>query len=114
MTRVRVGTDIVSIKKFERSLQRSRWKFERDVFVEGEITDTATAEHLAGIFAAKEAVAKALGLPAGSWQKIHIQYAESGRPRIALAPRLKVTYTSCDLSISHDGDYAIAVAMFLI
>ncbi len=109
---VKIGTDIVSIKRFqslisEKSLER--------LFLPSELHDRKP-EHLAGIFAAKESVMKALGIPAGTWQKIEIIYEKNGRPKLNLALGLIAgkSISSSDLSISHDGEYAIASAVFLI
>ena len=110
---IKIGTDIVHIEKFREVLDRNRWKFERDVFLEEERSDDSSVEHLAGIFAAKEAAIKALGLSPGRWKSIKIQKIASGKPTVAVigdAPQIK----SCDISISHAGEYAIAVAVFVV
>jgi holo-[acyl-carrier protein] synthase len=79
------------------------------------------ARHLAGIFAAKEAVLKAIGtgLSQGiSWQEIQIL------SQIGHAPQVKLSGTAAEVaeklgvqnvlvSMSHDADYAIAHAVAL-
>jgi phosphopantetheine--protein transferase-like protein len=73
----------------------------------------ASLERLAGIFAAKEAVLKALELKAGSWKKIEVRKTKEGRPEVRLIG-LDKNIKSQDISISHDGQYAVAVAIFLV
>ena len=82
------------------------------LFNPDEIGDGSIA-HLAGVFAAKEAVVKALGVSAGSWRSIHLTYLANGRPQAELLVPLK-NPASCDLSIAHDGDYAIATFVALL
>ena len=66
-------------------------------------------QHLAGIIAIKEAFFKALGM-VPKFDAIEIIYEASGRPKIKPAPEFK-SYKSCDVSISHDKDYAIALVV---
>lgn len=68
--------------------------------------ENSKPEHLAGIIAAKEAFFKAYGtLP--KFQDVTIEYAKTGKPQIATSPSYS-DFKSCDLSISHDNNYAIA------
>lgn len=84
--------------------------FLRRVFAPSELDDTRP-EHLAGIFAAKEAVFKALGQPP-RWQTVTIARGPRGRPRVLLSQDLRdAGLQALDVSISHEGDYAIAVAV---
>ncbi len=96
-----IGTDIVFIPKIKKILTDS--SFLNRVFHEDERTPF-TAEHLAGIYAAKEAFFKALGKDP-SWLSVHIK---GKAPQCVLTPQLaqKIKHTS--LSISHDKEYAIA------
>ena len=64
------------------------------------------AQHLAGIIAAKEAFFKALGL-VPKFNAVKVDYETSGRPKLIVSPEFR-TYKDCDVSISHDKDYAIA------
>jgi len=111
---IKVGSDILQLKKFKRSFQKCPQKFERDIFFEPELKNQEMS-HLAGIFSAKEAVIKALDLKAGSWKFIEIENAKSGKPFIKFNSSLtQKNIESCDLSISHHGDYVIAVAVFIL
>lgn len=77
------------------------------IFTPDELRDK-TVEQLAGMFAAKEAVLKAMGLQAGAWHDIKIAKKPSGKPFARVAKK------EIGLSISHDGDYAIAIALCLV
>ena len=97
---MRIGCDVVSIEKFTKSVKMGGDSFLRTIFLPSELKNDSL-EHLAGIFAAKEAVIKTLDLPPISWLEIEIQHYPSGRPKCRLVT---------DISISHDKDYAIAFA----
>lgn len=111
---VGVGIDVVDITRFERSLARTPGLAGR-LFTEGE--KSLPSRSLAVRFAAKEALAKALGAPRGLlWTDAEIVTAASGRPRLqvtgtvaAAATRLGVT--SWHLSLSHDAGIASAVVI---
>ena len=66
----------------------------------------ASSEHLAGIIAAKEAFFKALG-KVPKFREVQIRHDPAGKPTLVVPPTLH-TFSSCDVSISHDGDYAVA------
>ena len=99
------GVDLVFIPEFKKGAKRGGEGFLRKIFLESELKNTESS-HLAGVFAAKEAVMKALGLPAGNWHQIEISYDKNGRPKVHVSGKRSKKY---DLSISHAGDYAIAV-----
>ncbi len=73
--------------------------------------------HFAARFAAKEAYGKALGLglgPSGEFAEIEVVNANDGRPSIRLSGsaleifRKQCGNASIHLSLSHEGDFAIA------
>jgi holo-[acyl-carrier protein] synthase len=70
-----VGIDLLDVRRFERALERRPRLAER-VFTEAEREYAAgrarPAMHLAARFCAKEAVAKALGMKAWSWQDVEM------------------------------------------
>lgn len=98
-----VGTDIVKISRIEESIKNT--SFIKKVFTENEIAHCKSAQNFAGIFAAKEAYFKAtqsgLKFPLTD---IEILYKDNGKPYIN-------GVANSDLSISHDGDYAIATVI---
>ena len=104
---LRVGCDIVSISIFRDRLSETGDLLPERIFHPSECAK-ATAEKLAGLFAAKEAVLKALGMSAGSWQQLCIKYDESGAPTI-LFIEPKPWVHEITVSISHNNDFAIAV-----
>lgn len=111
---IKIGSDILQLGKFRTAFRKNPEKFERDIFSELELQNPAIP-HLAGIFAAKEAVIKALDLGAGKWKSIEVKNTKSGKPVLNLRGALaKGNIKSCDLSISHHGDYVIAVVAILL
>jgi phosphopantetheine--protein transferase-like protein len=111
---VRVGTDLVHLAEFARSLENGGPAMMRRLFHPSESAG-ATAERLAGIFAAKEAAFKALSLPKGDWHVLEIRHDDDGRPSVRLAPELaRDDVLSLDVSISHAGDYAFATVAALV
>jgi phosphopantetheine--protein transferase-like protein len=75
-------------------------------------------EALAGVFAAKEAVSKALGTGIGKvhWQDIEIIHAQTGEPELRLHGVANEVAAARHLSewavsITHDGGIAMAVAV---
>lgn len=108
---MKIGCDIVYIPRFQKVLVRTPAMRSR-IFLPQE-EKGASYEKLAGIFAAKEAIIKASGLKAGDWLKIEIVKDKNGRPGIKLE-NLNKKIVSQDISISHDGEYAMAVVIFII
>ncbi|MCL1839062.1 MAG: holo-ACP synthase [Propionibacteriaceae bacterium] len=116
---VGIGVDLVRLQRFGESLKRPG--FAERVFTLTELaaapTGDSTArrtEHLAGLFAAKEALAKALaGTPGLVWTDAQVNHQENGQPYFCLdgsvkarAEALKVR--NMQLSISHDEKTAVA------
>lgn len=106
---MKIGCDIVYVPRFKKILARTP-AVRRRIFLPREERG-ASAEKLAGIFAAKEAIIKALGTPAGRWHDIEIFYEKSGRPKARFSRNLKPRRPH-DLSVAHDGDYAITFVIF--
>jgi len=104
-----VGIDVVDIARFRALLDRSPAIANR-FFTPDELAHCAASKerivHLAGTFAAKEAVMKALDLvPAVAWAR-RIEIARSQRG----GPVARVEGAEVAVSISHDGPVAVAVA----
>lgn len=107
----RIGCDIVSLKKFSKKVERSGEAFLRKIFLPSELKHR-DLQHLAGIFAAKEAILKAAArshdLRVGDWHEIEICSSPSKRPFVRLRQK---RIHALDISISHDGDYVFAVVI---
>lgn len=103
---IKSGIDLVYLPRFKKALKNGGENFLRRVFLDSELVKV-NPEHLAGIFASKEAIVKALDLPLDSWQSIKIISLSSGAPKIEITNYQPPT-TNYSLSISHDGNYVIA------
>ena len=119
MAVLRTGIDLLEIERLEQLDAAIRIRFLQRVFTERELADAGNSSaSLAGRFAVKEAVAKALGCGIGAvgWQSIEVQRGPQGEPLLilhgnaqALAESLGVLQWS--ISISHSRTHAIAVAV---
>ena len=113
---IKTGCDLVYIPKFKDSLTRNPSNnLLARIFTPHELHNNPEIQSLAGKFAAKEAIFKALEfLKPGSWHQIEIINLSSGKPVIKLLDSHHTKIVSSDISISHDGDYAMACCCFLI
>jgi phosphopantetheine--protein transferase-like protein len=116
-----VGVDLIEIPRVERALNRYGERFLRRVFTPAEVIySRGRASELATRFAAKEAVAKALGVgmrmlaPDGvEWHEVEVLGDWRGRPEVYLhgwaAQRAaQLGLTRWAVSLSHEREYAIA------
>jgi holo-[acyl-carrier protein] synthase len=109
-----VGIDVVDIARFAETLERTPALAER-LFTVAE--RGLRLNSLAARFAAKEALAKALGAPGGlSWHDAEVVTESSGRPRLAVsgtvaARAAHLGVTRWHLSLSHDAGIASAVVI---
>ena len=114
------GIDIVDISRFERFVADENLPLIRRLFTSAEIDYCSSrkrcAQHFALRFAAKEAFLKALGtgLREGlSWQDMEVVHDHYGKPGLKLTGEADRLYrerglTGCHLSLSHDGNAAVA------
>jgi len=111
---VGVGIDVVDIGRFEESMARTPAMRER-LFTESERPRPVAS--LAARFAAKEALAKALGAPTGmAWLDAEIVNEASGNPQFevrgsVLARANDVGARTIHVSLSHDAGIASAVVV---
>ena len=109
-----VGIDVVDVARFMATLERTP-RLREKLFTEAE--RDLPASSLAARFAAKEAIAKALGAPGGmSWQDATVRRIAGGPPEIelrgtVLARADELGVQRWHLSISHDAGIASAVAI---
>jgi holo-[acyl-carrier protein] synthase len=115
-----IGLDIIETARVEKALQNP--VFLKKVYTEGEQEYLAkrkgNAQSAAGIFAAKEAVSKALGTGFGpiSFQEVEIVWDENGKPSVKLTGRALMKLQEMGgkqvlVSITHIKDLAAAQAV---
>ena len=111
-----IGIDIVKIERIERLIDRFGDKALFRFLDKEEVVLVKKKETAAGFFAAKEAVSKALGVGIGkecSFFDIKLHKDENGAPFFTLSKRIVEKYAIFEtaLSITHEQEYAIAVAV---
>lgn len=109
-----IGIDLIKIDRMKRFIERFGDRGLQKFLSSSEITLIKNPRSAAGFWAAKEACAKALGCGIGSecgFHDIVISKTPKGAPQISLNQKVSEYFKIRDLSISitHDGDYAIAV-----
>ncbi|HEX5741632.1 MAG TPA: holo-ACP synthase [Pilimelia sp.] len=115
-----VGVDVVRVERFVRALERTPLLADR-LFSEAE-RRTASGnprgpESLAVRFAAKEAVAKALGAPRGlHWHDCEVVADPDGRPWLTVSGTVAAAAAErgirrWHLSLTHDGGVAVAMVV---
>jgi holo-[acyl-carrier protein] synthase len=117
---VGIGVDIVDVARVEDLLARYQDRFVRRLFTDAEAgyarRSVREAERLAGRFAVKEAVLKALGTGKSQgilWRDVETIRGAMGRPEVklhgnALKYLKKLNGESIFVSITHDGGKAVA------
>lgn len=113
-----LGIDIIKVERIAASLARFGDRFTRRVLTPGERQHVrGRPETMAGRWAAKEAVSKVLGLGVRGigWRDIEIERLPTGQPSVRLHGRAAARATQLGMSriavsISHESDYAVAVA----
>lgn len=116
-----IGCDIIEIERIAKVLERHGPSFLAKTFTANEqnycLKHKQPAPHLAGRFAAKEAVAKALGCGFGtelSFLDVEITRDPSGKPVVSLSPEANERFQNPRLlvTISHAKKYATAYAIY--
>ena len=110
--KINVGTDIVEVKRLRLKPIKDHTTFYKNIFTESELMHCLKFSdpypHLAGIFAAKEAIIKCYDKPL-RMVDIKITWDTNGKP-IAIVHYEKKT-NNVNISISHTQMLAIAVAI---
>ena len=115
------GIDLIEIERIEKAIEHHGERFLKRVFTPGELAEVRNSPaSLAARFAAKEAVAKALGTGIGAvgWQEIEILRGPANQPVLYLhgsASELarKLGLDTWSVSLSHTHEYATAIAVAL-
>lgn len=113
---MRTGVDLIEIERFTSAYRRHDQRLLQRLFTPRELSENGETMHsLAARFAAKEAVAKALGTGIGqiTWQEIEVCRGAFGEPILNLhgsAQEIarKLNLTQWSLSLSHTQTHAIA------
>jgi len=110
----RVGVDVAAIPRIAEAEKRFGSRFLRKFLSDREIAYCGDSpERWAGRWAAKEAIGKAMpsGVPRPRMRDVEILPSGDGRPHVHVAPATTLTGHSVDVSIAHDGHFAVAVAV---
>ena len=113
-----LGIDIIRIARIAQTLERFGDRFSRRVLTPAEAVYVRNRpQTLAGRWAAKEAVSKVLGLGVRGigWRDIEVERLPTGAPAIRLHGRAARRAEQLEMgriavSISHEADYAVAIA----
>lgn len=113
-----LGIDIIKIERIAAALKRFGDRFPKRVLTDSEQRYVRNRpQNFAGRWAAKEAVSKVLGLGVRGvgWRDIEILRLPTGAPSVRLQGRAKARAEQLGMgriavSISHEGDYAVAIA----
>ncbi|HLR21118.1 MAG TPA: holo-ACP synthase [Tissierellaceae bacterium] len=116
---ITIGVDIVMINRIDNIIKKRRESFYNRIFTEREISYIKKRNHniktISGLFAAKEAVSKAVGRGIGklSWKDIEISHNSEGKPIVNISSKgwdiiKKLEINNFDISISHEKEYAVA------
>lgn len=121
---MRIGIDMAEVARVE-ELMSSQPGLQEQVFTARELAycyrRRRAGEHLAGRWAAKEAVLKSLGTGVAArteWTDIEVVNDRGGRPRVRLhgevaAVARRLGMHSIDISLSHTGGLAVAHAVLV-
>jgi len=113
-----LGIDIIKVERIRQTLEKFGERFSARILTPAErhyVRDRPTT--MAGRWAAKEAVSKVLGLGVRGigWREIEIERLPTGQPAVRLSGRAAARADQLGMdriavSISHEADYAVAIA----
>lgn len=113
------GVDIIKIDRIDKILNKNRDLFLNKIFTKSEIEyinkKGNNPRTVAGLYASKEAIVKAIGTGIGKigWKDMEVTHDHNGKPLVNISDEVEyllkdIKINKFDLSISHDGEYAIA------
>lgn len=120
-----IGVDLVKIRRIEQAVKRWGRRFLNRIFtpIEQEYSYRQKQPflHLAGRFAVKESVLKALGTGLRSgirWVEIEVVNNTEGKPEVRVSGKVKELMQqhhveAIHVSISHDSDYSVGQAVLV-
>lgn len=116
-----IGIDLIALWRIERAMSRFGERFLARLLTEQERAGARAdlVGYVAGRFAAKEATLKALGTGVSGavcWRDVEVLAEPSGAPHLhlhgeALRRARSLGVTSAHISLTHDREYAAAVAV---
>ena len=109
-----IGIDLIKTSRMNSMIERFGDKALQKFLCSSEIELVKNYKTASGFWAVKEACSKALGVGIGSECSFHditISKTDKGAPLVHLSEKIikKFNITDISVSITHDGDYAIAV-----
>lgn len=109
-----IGIDLIKTSRMNRLIERFGEKALQKFLSKDEILLVKNYKTASGFWAAKEAFSKALGVGIGSecsFHDISLSKTKKGAPQIHLSSKILNKFNISDISVSitHDGEYAIAV-----
>ncbi len=108
------GVDITEVRRLRQAVEKWGEDFLNRVFTKEELKNAKTRgslyQHLAGRFAAKEAVFKAMGDPKLNLKDVQILNDKEGKPSCAILNN-RSKKIDVHISISHVKTYAVASAI---
>lgn len=109
-----IGIDLIKISRMERFIERFSERGLKKFLCEDEIKLIKNNKTASGFWAAKEAFSKAIGTGIGSecgFHDITVSKTIKGAPELEVSQKIieKFSIKNISLSITHDGEYAIAV-----
>ena len=116
---MKIGTDITVVSRIEKAEQKFGERFLNRFLNKEEQKLSSKIESIAGYWASKEAISKALGCGIGeelSFLDIIIYKDAKNAPHFKLTPKAQKRHKikSSSLSIAHDGGFAIAVVILVV
>jgi len=111
-----IGIDLIKTSRMNRLIERFKEKALYRFLSKDEAALVKNYKTASGFWAAKEACSKALGVGIGSECSFHdivIYKTKNGTPKLKFSNKLLKNFNILDssLSITHDGEYAIAVVV---
>jgi holo-[acyl-carrier protein] synthase len=108
------GVDITEVRRLRQAVEKWGEDFLQRIFTREELENAKTRgslyQHLAGRFAAKEAIFKAMGDPRLNWRDVQILNDKNGKPSCVILSG-KGKKIEVHISISHVKTYAVASAI---
>lgn len=116
---VGLGLDVVEVARVAQALARHGERFLFRCFLPGELARPHDPEHVAGVFAAKEAAFKALGTGWGQglgWHDVVVERDAAGKPNLTFHGPAQMRAQilgahRAHVSISHQRAVAVAVVV---